>query len=64
MKTVITQLERLFGPIKVCLFDVAKSEVECSRFLSVHGEGLLHALFLYSINSVENESTLVVFAYS
>ena len=36
MKTVITQLERLFAAIKVCLFDVAKSEVECSRFLSVH----------------------------
>ena len=35
MKTVITQLERLFAAIKVCLFDVAKSEVEC-RFLSVH----------------------------
>ena len=54
MKTVITQLERLFAAIKVCLFDVAKSEVECSRFLSVHAlRGTPPALFLYSINSVE-----------
>lgn len=43
-----TQLERLFAAIKVCLLCiVAKSEVECSRFLSVHGEGLLHDVLFF-----------------